>query len=534
VGCVVSIVESGEPVVVGGDGGVVIGRPAPGVRMFVLDGFLGPVPAGVTGELYVAGDQLARGYLNRAGLTGERFVACPFDGAGERMYRTGDLVRWRSDGHVEFLRRSDEQVKVRGYRVEPGEVESALAAHPQVAQVAVIVRDERLVAYVVGDADETELRALAADRLPDYMVPSVVVTLEALPLNAGGKVDRKALPAPVSTTGTGPARRQASLDMFEAAVCEAFADVLGVPSVDVDDDFFALGGHSLLAVRLVERLRADGVTVELHNVIKNPTPARLIRSFTLSSMRDALGGLLPIRAGGSEPAFFFVHPAGGLSWCYLPFARYIPEGHPLYGLQAQGLDGRDELPGSVADMAAAYVEQIRSLQEVGPYYLVGFSFGGTPAHEIAVRLEAEGEDVSLVLMDAYPPDRRDPGENDDETPAVAPDAVERMARRLLTETGQRLGSLSEEEAMRLARVFHNNATVRREHEYGRFGGDTLILVAEDGKAADFSPDAMWGTYLTGRATAVGLPCGHSDTIQPDMIALSGEAIVQWMSARRER
>ncbi|GLY85077.1 hypothetical protein Airi02_030060 [Actinoallomurus iriomotensis] len=270
VGCVISTVAPGEPVRTGRDGGMVIGRPAPGVRAFVLDGFLHPVPAGVTGELYVAGDQVARGYLNRPGLTAERFVACP---SGGRMYRTGDVVRSTADGLLEFLGRADDQMKIRGFRVEPGEVESVLAGHPLVAQAAVAVRDERLVAYVVGDADGDELRGFAATKLPGHMVPSAVVTLNALPLTRNGKLDRRALPAPDHTaavTGRAPA------NATEETLCQAFARVLGLERVGADDDFFTLGGHSLLATRLAGEIRAElGAELPIRQVFATSTPAGL-------------------------------------------------------------------------------------------------------------------------------------------------------------------------------------------------------------------------------------------------------------------
>jgi thioesterase domain-containing protein/aryl carrier-like protein len=323
---------------------------------------------------------------------------------------------------------------------------------------------------------------------------------------------------------------------LEEMMCEEFAAVLGLESIGPDDDFFQMGGHSLLTVQLVTRLRARGVSVSVRDVITAPTVAGLMSQMGLSSVQGAFSPLLPIRAKGSRPPLFCIHPAGGLSWGYMPLARYVPDDFRIYGLQARGLDGIGELPSSIREMAADYIGLIRTVQETGPYYLLGWSSGGEPAHEIAVQLQAAGEEVAaLILMDAYPrrpdaqaPSQQDTAAEDTDEPGPDTDAMDARMARLIEqvrhEIGGFLGAITDDEVMVLAQTFYRNLELSNAHDPSRFDGDVLLLVAAESRHDGAPAPEGWDSYVSGAITEIPIPCDHAEMVRPDMLAQVWSAI----------
>jgi amino acid adenylation domain-containing protein len=381
------------------DAGVVpIGVPVPGAAFFVLDGWLRPVPAGVVGELYVAGAGVASGYLGRGGLTASRFVACPF-APGARMYRTGDLVRWGADGQLRYLGRADEQVKIRGYRIELGEIQAALGDLDGVEQAVVIARedrpgDKRLVGYITGTADPVEVRSQLSQRLPGYMVPVAVLVVDSVPLTANGKLDRRALPTPEYVDIQS---YRAPDTLTEEILAGVYGQVLGLERVGVDDSFFDLGGDSLAAMRLMAAVNTSlGTELAVRTVFDAPSVRALAQQVNRG---DTAAEVIPVEIlkTGSGTPWCCIHDGFGLSWAYRALGKYLDG--PIIGIN-QIPDGDEDQPASLRDMAANYADRLQSRYPEGPYKLLGWSFGGVVAHALAVELRRRGCEVQqLVLLD---------------------------------------------------------------------------------------------------------------------------------------
>ncbi|MBV9494013.1 MAG: AMP-binding protein, partial [Acidobacteria bacterium] len=393
-----------------------IGKPIANTQMYILDPYGAPVPVGVVGELYIAGVQVARGYLNRAELTAERFVKDPFSADEHaRMYKTGDLARWQHDGNIEYLGRNDFQVKLRGFRIELGEIEARLVEHESIREVVVVARedragDKRLVAYYTASEEIGDLRAFLGGRLPEYMVPSAFVQLEQMPLSPNGKLDRKALPAPDATVAT--RTYEPPQGEIETKLAALWQELLHVEQVGRHDNFFALGGHSLIAVPLMAKTAKQfGKVLPLASVFTAPTIAAMAELIARES--DASSDILiPIQAHGDLPPFFAVPGAGGNVLSLRSLVGALGEKQPVFGLQGVGLDGKTQPFQSVGETAEANVRAMRGRQEAGPYRLIGYSYGGVVAHEMARILLDQGEDVSLVLLDSIAPAAQEFGDEE--------------------------------------------------------------------------------------------------------------------------
>ncbi|CAO3429843.1 amino acid adenylation domain-containing protein [Azospirillum endophyticum] len=544
-----------------GEGGVPIGRPVWNTRLRILDHALRPVPPGAVGELYLCGNQLAIGYLGRPGLTATRFVADPFD-RGWRMYRTGDLARWLPDGSVEYLGRTDHQVKIRGQRIELGEIEAALSALPGIARAVVTAAvlgdagfakpgadqkensgmDRRqLIAHVVPAAgcgfDEAAVRATLERTLPLHMLPAAYLAMEALPLSPNGKLDRKALPPPVTAAMAGRGGRQPAPGL-ESRLAAIFAELLEVESIGADDDFFAIGGHSLLAMRLAARIRRDlGESVSVGQIMVSPTVARLAAHMAEQARAEEPENLgfeqvIRLRDGSGAP-LVCLYPGSGLSWQYSVLSRYLGGDCPIVGLQSPRPNGPLALSSDIDELCDRQLAILRTVQPQGPYHLLGYSLGGTIAYGMAVRLRRTGERVAFLgLLDTYPAEAHDwsgLGRVD------ADQAAEREQEQFLSDA---LADVMDEDLRRekvemFGHIFGNYKDAVRLLSRTRtpdYDGELTLFVAERSIPPEIDPEGSW----TGRVARLSVHrlshCAHEDIISPASLRIVGPLLDRVITA----
>lgn len=510
-----------------------IGRPLRNTRLYVLDDRMRPLPVGVPGELYIAGAGVTLGYVDRPDLTEARFVPDPFGEPGARMYRSGDMVLRRRDGQLQYIGRGDDQVKLRGFRVELSEVEAVLGEQPEVAQAVVVVHEDRqgerrLVGYVTPapgtTPDPARLRAALTRLLPEYMVPAAVVPLDAMPLSPTGKLDRDRLPDPGFGSGAGRPPRTRE----EIALAALFAEALGLPGVSATESFFDLGGHSLMALRLVSRISAHlGTELTVRDLFETPTVQGLAQRLRPDPVTPAsapgakvpagdFGVLLPLRTRGSRPPLFCIHPGFGLSWSYAALMRRLDAEQPVYALQARGITAADEMPTGYQELLDDYLGQIRAVCPHGPYRLLGWSFGGLVAHSLAARLQAEGERVELVAMlDTVMVT------GDEVTPADVWELIE-------AETAAVRQVVPDEQ--RLLAVVENLIRVREQFRPEPYRGDVLFFVAaeEPGRLPTLSEP--WLPYVEGRLLEHRIACTHLEMMNARPAREIGDLVAKALDA----
>ncbi|MCP3424939.1 alpha/beta fold hydrolase, partial [Rothia sp. AR01] len=538
-----------------------LGAPTAGTAAYVLDDRLRPVPPGASGELWLAGPQLADGYAGRPGTTALSFTADPFAADGSRMYRTGDVVvagEPDAGGRVavKTLGRSDDQVKIRGYRVEPGEVESLLRAADGVAQAVVrprrTERGAELIAWVVPRDPEAqpgeELLAELGRRVPDYMVPAALATIPEVPLTANGKVDEAALPQPRTAGGTGRAPREGA----ERAVAEAYERLLGVEGVAAGDSFFDLGGHSFVAQPVVSAVNeALGTELPVQAVFQAPTVAGLAALVEGGggAVAESLRPVLPLRPEGDAAPLFAVHPASGLSWAFSALLPHVAQDRPVMGLQMPGIapdEPERAEPEDLDELVADYLDTILEIQPEGPYHLVGWSFGGRLAQAIAARLRDRGREVAtLGLIDAYPSEEALAGVADEQrmwrgllaAHGLTEGLPEELGAGAVLETlraaGNPLGDVPERTVERIARRFRRTGRILDEAPIPTFDGNLHVFEATREVPAGRPAPEAWEEHVTGRVTSSAVDAAHDGMLAPAAVAQMAPDLRRLLSASRD-
>jgi amino acid adenylation domain-containing protein len=484
--------------------GLPIGTPTGNARIYLLDRRMHPAPVGVPGEAFIGGEGVARGYLGRPALTAERFVPDPFSAEpGARMYRTGDAVRWLADGNLEFVGRLDHQVKLRGFRIEPGEVEAALQALPGVREARVIVREDRpgqprLVAYLVGRAETDDVRAAVRRSLPAHMVPDAIVTLDRLPLTTNGKLDRAALPAPE----TGTAEFDEPRSYLEAQLIQLWESVLGVTGIGATQSFFEVGGSSILALRLFTRVNRElGCDLPLSTLLTGATVRRMAQAIAeqQAAPRTGTAAVVPLQPGGGLPPLFLVHASDRNVMGYVNLVRHLGPDQPAFGIRDVG----DDMARPLERIAADHIAAMREIQPVGPYHLVGWSFGGLVVAEMGIQLQRIGERAAFIgLMDTMAPDLHQvwPWDRDaDLAVTLARDVAAKARRPFVLSTDDLEGLEVEAQVARAVAALHAQNAAPPSFDAQVLLDQCRMVRDRDRSFAHYTPERFRGTLTLFRA-----------------------------------
>ncbi|MFL6615804.1 MAG: non-ribosomal peptide synthetase [Pantoea agglomerans] len=491
-----------------------IGTAIAGVRTYVLDKTGQPVPPGFRGELYIGGVGVARGYLNQPELTAYRFVQDDLSSIpNARMYRTGDIVRERNNGQLDWLGRDDRQVKILGRRIEPGEVEYALRLLPNVSDAAVVVRNNKLCAYLVASSQDIyNLRTSLSQLLPGALIPTTFVFVESLPLNAAGKLDEKSLPEPPMFE---PVASRPPSTQTEIALMKVWSEVLGLRKFGVDDNFFDLGGHSLLVIRLVDRIQnALGLSIRVDTIFANPTIAGIAARLDKPDIVQKMLTLLPLRINKGRLPVICIHPAAGLGWSYQTLLAHLPEDQPVYALQDPFLAGEN----LETDRIAFYADTIRSVAD--NCILVGWSTGAVMAHALAQQIQTE----RLILIDGYPHWKPKSTSNTLTQLLISfgydVSSVSDYSefKEILTKAGSPLASFTNDQVEVLCNTFQQNVKWMSGYNPDIYTGKTVIVHSDWATSEEAA--MHWHPYLNGnvRIRASNLPHGK-------MLNSNGAAII---------
>ncbi|NOK62225.1 MAG: amino acid adenylation domain-containing protein [Chloroflexi bacterium AL-W] len=542
-----------------------IGCPISNTSVYACTTQMHPVPIGVPGELYLGGESLARGYLHRSGLTAERFVPNPFalsDGnPGSRLYKTGDLVRYQPDGVLEFLGRADHQVKVRGYRVEPGEIEVALVQHPAICEAIVVVHKDahgltQLIAYVLSAqttaVSVSDLRSFVQSKLPSYMVPVAFAFCEAWPLTPSGKVDRQALPMPEMLEITRQDTLVSPRDTLEWQLVRIWETLLQRQPIGITDDFFTLGGHSLLVARLMAQIQQQfGQSLPLSIIFQEATIEHIAR-IVRQKRGQHWTPIVDMRPTGNKSPFFCIHPGSGQVLCYLDLVQALDANRPFYAFQAAGLDGQREPLMCVEDMATCYIDALQSIQPEGPYFLGGWSFGGVVAFEMAQQLQSCGYEIAvLALIDSWAPTPRH-AVLDDDTVVLAwfVRDLGKILGQQITVSYEDLCNRTHDQQLQIvlehmrathilpddiglqqighyATVFTNNIRATNTYAPQPYAGNVALFRADE-QPTDDGMDAWlgWRTYITNEITISTIPGNHYTMVKPPHVQLLSKQLDQ--------